>query len=296
MRYAVADTGSNTIRLGIYDYENGHLKQILNKAVFANLAGFIQNGFLSSDGIRAAENAITLHAQTAAKYGCSLNVFATAAIRNAKNTEEICSEIKLRTGTEIHVLSGEEEAELSFWGALCDFPCDDGVMADVGGGSSEIIIFSNRKPVSSLSVPWGSLKAYKTYVYGELPNKAEIVAIQSAVTQAISKHLSFKNVTKKNLCIVGGGVRASQLLANALLKTTELTVEGVNRMLNIITDNPSAAKAAIEEHAPERMQTIAPAIAIYSAVGTHFDSEQIFVSDRGIKEGYVLNVLAKSRK
>lgn len=294
MRFAVADTGSNTIRLGIYDYEHGHLNLILNTAVFANLAGFIQNGVLSPDGIRAAEEAVLLHKQTAAEYGCDLNVFATAAIRNAKNTEEICREIKTNTGAAVHVLSGEEEALFSFLGAVDDFPCTDGVMADVGGGSSEIILFSNKQAEAAQSVPWGSLKAYKAFVHEALPNQNEICAIRSVITDALNSNPTFRDVTKRNLCIVGGGVRASKKLAKAFFNETKLSVRVVNNMLSAITKNPAKAQTIIETNVPKRAQTIVPALAVYSAVGAYFGAEQIFVSDKGIKEGYILSVLAKS--
>lgn len=294
MRYAVVDTGSNTIRLGIYEYENETLTQILNTAVFANLAGYIQNGVLSQEGICAAEEAIAAHMKTAAEFGCCLHVFATAAIRNAKNTEEICREIKAHTGTEVDVLSGEEEALFSFYGAAGDFPCRSGVMADVGGGSSEIIVFENKQPVDTLSVPWGSLKAYKNFISGLLPNKNEIAAIQSAIFDALDGKQEFHGVIKKNLCIVGGGVRASIKLEKAFLNEEKLTVHTVNKMLDLITENPAMAKAVIDKSTPKRAQTIAPAMAIYSALGAYFGAEQIFVSDKGIKEGYILSKLVKS--
>ena len=291
MRYAVADTGSNTIRLGVYDYENGQLKQLCNTAVFANLAGFIHDGVLTPDGICAAEAAIKKHQETAAEFGCRLNVFATAAIRNAKNTEEICNEIKMRTGAAVDVLTGEEEALFSFAGAAEDFPCADGVMADVGGGSSEVIVFSNKQPISTLSVPWGSLKAYKAFVSGSLPTEDEICAIQEAIAKTFAAQPRFCGVVRQNLCIVGGGVRASTKLAKIFLNETALTVQAVNKMLKMITENPEHSKNVIDQATPKRALTIAPAMAIYSAVGAQFASEQIFVSDKGIKEGYILKKL-----
>ena len=291
MRYAVADTGSNTIRLGVYDYENKTLKQRCNTAVFANLAGFIHDGILTHEGICAAEEAIKKHQETAAEFGCRLNVFATAAIRNAKNREEICKEITMRTGANIDVLSGEEEALFSFTGAAEDFPCADGVMADVGGGSSEVIVFSNKQPKSTLSVPWGSLKACKTFVNGPLPTKEEICAIQNTITKALNTQPDFCGVIKQNLCIVGGGVRASKKLAKVFLNVSALTVETVDKMLKMITENPAYAKNVIDQTTPKRALTIAPAMAIYSAVGAYFSADRIFVSDKGIKEGYILNKL-----
>lgn len=293
MRYAVIDTGSNTIRLGVYDYENDTLTQVFNTAVFANLAGYIQDGNLTQEGIRAAEEAIAAQIKTANEFGCSAHVFATAAIRNAKNTEAICKDIKTQTGADVHVLTGEEEAVFSFYGAATDFPCEEGVMADVGGGSSEIILFTGKQPIETLSVPWGSLKAYKTFVVGPLPNMQEIRSIQSAVFAALDGKQAFHGVAEKNLCIAGGGGRASKKLAMALLGEAALTTENLERMLTYAVRAPEPAKAIIGKTVPERAHTIVPTMAIYSAVCKFFGCDHLFISENGIKEGYILKKLLK---
>lgn len=287
MRYAVIDTGSNTIRMGIYEEENSVLKQIYNHAVFANLAGYMENGALSQAGIHAAEEAILSHIETAATYGCIPRVFATAAIRNAKNTEEICQKINSACHTTLDVLTGEEEALFSFYGAASDFPCSDGIMADVGGGSSEIISFLQKAPVAALSIPWGSLKIYNAFVRGALPTQEEIHSIQATMTDALKQNEALHNKSSKNLCIVGGGVRASIKLCNAFLGQSTLTIKALNEMLSIIVNSPDSAGKTIHNLVPDRAKTIAPAMAIYAAVGSFFEASEIFVSDQGIKEGYI---------
>lgn len=293
MRYAVIDTGSNTIRLGIYEYENDQQKMLYNRAIFANLAGFIKDGTLSSQGIEAATDAILEHLKVAQEYGCTPNVFATAAIRNAHNTEEICEKIKKKTGLFVDVLSGEEEAIYSFYGAAPDFACSSGVVADVGGGSSEVIVFSEKTPVACQSVPFGSLKSYHAFVNGTLPTMAEVYAIRQAITDQLKQNEAFCHTKSENLCIVGGGVRASTKLAKAFLGKNALSMEVLDAILSIITETPQKAQAVIEEVAPERALTIAPALAIYTAVGEWFGSSTVFVSDNGIKEGYILKKLRK---
>lgn len=287
MRYAVIDTGSNTIRMGIYEEENGKLKQIYNHAVFANLAGYIKDGVLLPDGICAAEAAIASHMKTAKEYSCTPCVFATAAIRNAKNTEEICQRISDTCHLTVDVLTGEEEALFSFYGAVSDFPCQSGVMADVGGGSSEIISFYDKTPDTAISVPWGSLKAYRTFVSGTLPTKAEADAIKSAITEALAQNQALCNTKAENLCIVGGGVRASVALCNEFFKTEILSVAAIDEMLSIIVSAPDRAEKIIQRLTPDRLNTITPALAIYSAVGNFFGAHHVFVSDQGIKEGYI---------
>lgn len=287
MRYAVVDTGSNTIRLGVYEYENGKLKQIHNEAIFANLAGFIENGALTEQGILRASDALMIQKEKAGMLGANPHFFATAAIRNAKNTDEIVENIKAQTGITLEVLSGEDEALFSFLGASEDFPKEKSVMADVGGGSSEIILFEEGVMTASKSLPWGSLKAYKTFVAGKLPTKDEIKAIQEEITKLLEETPAFLGETRKNICIVGGGVRAAKTLAQMFLNKTELSVSAIDCLLDIVAENPESVWRILEEKIPKRAQTIAPGLAIYSAVSHFFGGENVFVSDHGIKEGFV---------
>lgn len=291
MRYAVADTGSNTIRLAVYDYENGTLHQLYNEAIFANLAGHIQENRLTENGIIAATEAILTHKNKAAEYGCDLHVFATAAIRNAENCEEICDELKKRTGIDVDLISGDDEALLSFCGASPDFPVESGVMADVGGGSSEVIFFRGDTPEVFHSVPWGGLKAFCDFVEEGLPTQSEVDAIKEAITNVLKQQASFSGLHANNLCIVGGSVRAATALAKAFFGAETLSLSLVDKLLQAMVDDPAVSWALIQMHAPKRATTIAPALAIYSAVGHYFGAEQILLSDNGIKEGYVLKRL-----
>lgn len=293
MRYAVVDTGSNTIRLGVYEYKNNTLTQLKNTAIFANLAAYIEDGVLTEAGICAAKDAILSHMKTAKSFDCDAHVFATAAIRNAKNTEQIAKTLEKQTGVQIDVLTGNEEALFSFFGAASDFSCTDGVMADVGGGSSEIIAFSEKKPTALCSVPWGSLKAYNAFVSGTLPTAQEILNIKAEITNVLKANDAFLSLRHKSLCIVGGGVRASKILAKAFLDEDTLSVSVIDRMLKKITQDPSFSEETILRLTPDRAKTIAPALAIYSAVGSFFHAQNVFVSDHGIKEGYILARLIK---
>lgn len=293
MRYAVIDTGSNTIRLGIYETENNQLRQIHNEAVFANLAGFIEDGALSEQGILRACEAMIYHKATAERFGAVPHFFATAAIRNAKNRDEIVDKIKEKTGISLDVLSGEDEAFLSFLGAYTDFPTKNGVMADVGGGSSEVILFEDGEMSASKSLPWGSLKAYKAFVKGNLPTKEEIRAIQKTITDLLTEKTDFIGQNRENICIVGGGVRAAKALAETFFGSPALSVSVIDALLEKITQNPEAAWAILEEKIPKRATTITPGLAIYSAIGHFFGGKEVFISDNGIKEGYVKNKLLK---
>lgn len=291
MKYAVVDTGSNTIRMSIYEYKNKILKEIFTEAIFANLAGHIVDNRLTTDGIDVCCEAILKHKKTAEKYDITnFCVFATAAIRNAENSEEIVASVMENTGVKMQILSGDEEGELSFLGARDDFSVQSGVMADVGGGSSEIIVFENGKKKDVKSVPLGSLKAYKMFVFGEIPTICETESIKKEIKKYLDENKNFKNKNSETLCLVGGGVRAARRLSKELLNREELDVSAVDFMLSEFMKSADTMKI-LEKIVPERKQTITPALAIYSSIGEYFGAKKIQISDKGIKEGYVLKYL-----
>lgn len=290
MNYAVVDTGSNTIRMSVYKWENGELSELYTEAVFANLAGHIEENSLTDEGVSVCCDAILYHQKKAQEFDAPIYVFATAAIRNAANCAQIVEKVKEKTGINLQVLSGTDEAELSFLGACDDFPVDSGIMADVGGGSSEIILFEKGKILATQSVPLGSLKAYKNFVSEELPTKAESDAIKTEILKYIKSNKAFNNVKSDCLCLVGGGVRAARKLSALVLKREDLGVDRVDAMLDaFISDR--VFLDVFEKIVPKRKYTICPGLAIYSAIGRHFDADKIYISDKGIKEGYVKKYL-----
>lgn len=290
MNYAVVDTGSNTIRMSIYKYESNCLCELFTEAVFANLAGHIKDNVLTDEGIDVCSEAIIYHKKKAEEFDAQLHVFATAAIRNAKNACEIVKKVKEKTNVDLKILSGADEGELSFLGAFDDFPVAEGIMADVGGGSSEVILFKDGKAVAIQSVPWGSLKAYKNFVSGEIPTKEEAYLIKEEIRKQLDENPSFKNVKSESLCLVGGGVRAAAKLTKLVLNRKSLSVGGVNAMLDAFCDDRDCL-ALFESVIPKRKLTITPGLAIYSAIGEYFGADKIYISDKGIKEGFALKYL-----
>ena len=287
MNYAVVDTGSNTIRMSVYD---DNLTELYTEAIFANLAGHIEDNCLTDEGIDVCCEALVYHRKKATEFDAEFHVFATAAIRNAKNCDIIVKKIKEKTDIDMEILSGSDEGELSFLGAYEDFGVKCGVMADVGGGSSEVIVFDDGKIISVQSVPIGSLKAYKNFVKGEIPTKVEAENIKEEIIKYLDQNPDFKNVSTDCLCLVGGGVRAANKLSTAVLNSENLSVKGVDIMLDSFCGDESSL-FIFEKLVPKRKLTITPGLAIYSAIGNYFGADKIHISDKGIKEGYVKKYL-----
>lgn len=284
MNYAIVDTGSNTIRMSIYEVCETVVKEIFTEAIFANLAGHIVENKITDEGINVCCEALCHHRETAKKYEAQYFAFATAAIRNAQNSKDAVEKIFRKTGINMEILSGDDEGVLSFSGAFDDFGTTSGIMADVGGGSSEVIVFDNGKIDELCSVPWGSLKAYKNFVAGDIPTQEEVNNIKNQITKILSENVT--PTKSETLCLVGGGVRIADELCSVFFPEEILSKKTVDKMLKLFISKPDIMEI-FEQVSPKRKHTIIPGLAIYSAIGDFFGTDKISISDKGIKEGYL---------
>jgi exopolyphosphatase/guanosine-5'-triphosphate,3'-diphosphate pyrophosphatase len=141
-RCAVVDLGSNSVRLVVYEGACRNPVAIFNeKAVLRLGRGLQATGRLNEEGMGQAFT--VLHRYHAVAHAMGAGVFeilATAAVRDAHNGPDFVASLRSRMpGVPIHVLSGAQEAELSAEGVLCGIPTADGILADIGGGSLELV-------------------------------------------------------------------------------------------------------------------------------------------------------------
>ena len=141
-RCAVVDLGSNSVRLVVYEGRNRNPIAIFNeKAVLRLGRGLQATGRLHDDGMAQALTVMQRYHAVARAMGANpLEVLATAAVRDASNGAAFVTALRARMpGVPIHILSGEQEASFSAAGVLCGIPAADGVLADMGGGSLELV-------------------------------------------------------------------------------------------------------------------------------------------------------------
>lgn len=116
MTYGVIDMGSNTIRLCLYRLERGELISLFNKKTTAGLIGYVDDGMLSSKGIRKACDVLNTYKRMLEFANVKkLHVFATASLRNISNSSEAVRQIYEETVFQVDVLSGYDEANNINW-------------------------------------------------------------------------------------------------------------------------------------------------------------------------------------
>ena len=141
-RSAIVDLGSNSVRLVVFEGRGRNPVAIFNeKAVLRLGRGLSSTGRLNEGGVAAGLHVMARYHAIARAMGADpFEVLATAAVRDASNGPEFVASLQARMpGVPIRVLSGEEEATLSSAGVLCGIPDADGIMADIGGGSLEVV-------------------------------------------------------------------------------------------------------------------------------------------------------------
>lgn len=297
--YGVVDLGSNTIRLSIYQCEGRSFRLLLHKKEMAGLAGYIKKGTLTRKGMERACQALIGFRDILANFSIDhVSVFSTAPLRNIRNTEQAVSFISGRTGFAIDVLSGKEEAELDFVGATHALPNKRGLLVDIGGGSTELVLFEDRTIQFSASLPFGSLVFFDSHVHTLFPTQAEQRRMKSTVLEALRPYARWPKLTDTHICGVGGTIRAAHALANDLFDLpkdrAQLDVAHVKKILaRAHRAEQRELVRALVPIVPDRIHTILPGMVILSAIAKYFQCQTVDVSRYGVREGYLLHHILK---
>jgi len=160
-RRAVVDLGSNSVRLVVFEGDTRNPMPIFNeKAVLRLGRGLQSSGRLNDEGTAQALTVMNRYAAIArAMHADPFEVLATAAVRDAINGPQFIDLLRTRLpGVPITVLSGEQEAELSATGLLCGIPDAHGLLADIGGGSLELVRLDQGRHTTARTLRLGVIR------------------------------------------------------------------------------------------------------------------------------------------
>ncbi|HKV14109.1 MAG TPA: Ppx/GppA family phosphatase [Reyranella sp.] len=159
-RVGIIDVGSNSIRLVVYERASRAPLPVFNEKVLCGLArGLDATGRLNAAGVELAlaniDRFVTLAQNMKVR---SLDLLATAAVRDAADGADFMREIERRPEIQAHVVSGQDEARYSGYGVICGMPDASGVMGDLGGGSLELVALGGNRIGASSTLPIGPLR------------------------------------------------------------------------------------------------------------------------------------------
>lgn len=287
---AALDIGSNTIRLLVARYEDGTLIPIRDESEFVRLGlGVDKSGELNPDREQVAIQAIARLARTARELGaeCLLAV-ATSAVRDARNGQAFVRRVRQETGVEVRIISGEEEAKLTFLGASGNISLAGGVIVvDLGGGSAEIIAAAENGMRWDRSIPLGSGRLTEQCIVRDPPSAGEIEQLRHHV----DAQLDNLPPTDAQHAILTGGT-ASQIgpLAGKTARDgapLRLGPDDVDRALDVVCSHPVEEIVRKYGVRPERAAVLPAGIAALSEIIRFYGIRQVLITHRGIREGVI---------
>ncbi|HEY0168442.1 MAG TPA: Ppx/GppA phosphatase family protein [Jatrophihabitans sp.] len=304
MRLGVLDVGSNTVHLLVVDAHLGAqpTPQLSRKSVLRLAEHIDKRGDLAVEGADALVGATLGARRQATELRCDeLLAFATSAVRDARNSSEVLARVKEETGVELRVLTGEDEAVLTFLAVRRWFGWSAGrlLCLDIGGGSLELAVGADEVPEIALSIPLGAGRLTRDWLDGDPPSKRSVEELRKHVAdqlagparQLLSTGLPDRVVasskTFRTLARLAGAAPSS---AGPRVRRS-LQINGLRQIIGFISRIPATDLAELDGVSPARAhQTMAGAVVAEQAM-LALGVEEFELSPWALREGVILRRL-----
>lgn len=297
-RYAVIDTGTNSVKFHIADLAaDGSWKTIIDRAEMTRLGeGLEKSGAISEEAASRTAQAIAGMVEEAKASRCSaVAAVGTAGLRIASNSAQVLASLRAKTGVEIQVISGEEEGRLAYLAVLAGLPLGKGrlVVFDTGGGSSQFTFGEGEQVSERFSVNVGAVR------YTERFGLDGVVApgTLAEAMQAISADLSQIDGRQSPdmLAAMGGAVTNLTAVSYGMAKYDPDVIQGtvlqrseIDRQIEMYRTTPLEARRTIPGLQPKRAEVILAGACIVRTIMEKLGKDSLTVSDRGLRHGVLV--------
>ncbi|KRE57483.1 Ppx/GppA phosphatase family protein [Paenibacillus sp. Soil750] len=294
-RIGIIDIGSNSIRLVIYEINAlGAYRVVSEHKDSARLSERMgPDGILHNKDIISIVPILTHYARLCqSQFVTTVRAVATAAVRNAANTSEIVRILEEQTGLTIEVLSGFEEARYGYLGVINSMDIRNGMIIDIGGGSTEVSLVKDRELVQSVSFPFGAVNTTRQFMKGSNLTDSEISDIRKMVNEALASQPWIMQSPNLPMIGLGGTIRTLgkmsrkrnnyplQLAHNYVMKPGE--VQEFSLLLSTITIDK---RKKIDGLAKERADIMVPGLLILETIFDAAKSSSCLISGSGLRDG-----------
>ena len=296
MPAAVIGIGSNSVRALIARNNDGVFERLYRDREGTRLfAGLDSRNMLNQESIRKTADAVQRMASEARKRGAEdLSVFATSAARDAANGQDFLDAVEQAAGVPPMILSGEEEARLSFFGAsrAVKDECFCGVI-DIGGGSTEIVTGRGEEIECAFSCQMGAVRLFREI---PLSRKEDMEAVEKAAGEILEAKLKETPAVRLPETWIGTGgtfttlaamVKEIPWTARTHMHGTRVTEKEIREVGEKLADMPLEERFRLPGLQPGRADIVVHGICILLAVMKRFGIESITVSEWGNMDGYL---------
>ncbi|MEU4658005.1 Ppx/GppA phosphatase family protein [Streptomyces sp. NPDC023723] len=304
MRLGVLDVGSNTVHLLVVDAHPGAcpLPAHSHKAELRLAQLLDPDGAIGTDGVDRLISVVTEALQAAEDKGVEdLLPFATSAVREAGNADEVLARVRAETGVELTVLTGADEARLTFLAARRWFGWSVGklLVLDIGGGSLEIAYGIDEEPDAAVSLPLGAGRLTAGRLPGDPPDPDDVRALRRHVRTEIARtvgefsrfgapdHVVATSKTFKQLARLTGAARS----AEGLYVQRELKRSSLESWVPRLAAMSTAERAELPGVSEGRANQLVAGALVAEAAMDLFGVETLEICPWALREGVILRRL-----
>ena len=291
MKAAAIGIGSNSLRMLVADIEEGKLKNTMRyRQGLRMFAALDADGNITEEMIKTACQSVLSFKEEALKQGTeAIHLFATSAVRDAANQDELIDAFRIQCGLELDVCSGDTEASLSFWGAAGSGKSG---LIDIGGGSTEIAIGCGKDIDDAVSLQMGAVRLFRMKPITCASDAEEVVRLAQDILEPVRRR--FECTDGIVWTGVGGTFTTTAAVVQRIpwqqrqdIHNFTMTQEMVQQAMYLLADMPLEKRLKLECMQPQRADIVVHGIAILLACMRGLCISAITVSEHGNLEGYL---------
>ena len=300
MRLGVLDVGSNTVHLQVVDTSPGaRPNPTFNYKEELRLTQYIdENNLVSEEGIRKLRECIQRAiAQSASVKTQELLPFATSALREASNGEEIISSINKDFKIDLQVLTGDEEAKLTFLAARRWFGWSSGrlLVIDIGGGSLEMAVGIDETPEVATSLPLGAARLTKNFLKGDPYTDKSLRTLRDHIENKLEQVLPslVKHQDSDRAIATSKTLRTIARLSGDWFDGNgkNITIDAIRKISTKLSEMKESERAKLPGVSENRASQIVAGALVAESVMRNLDIKELEICPWALREGLVLKWL-----
>ncbi len=299
MRVAVVDMGTNSTRLLVCDAEGGRISELERRSTVTRLGrGVDTSRKLAAEAIEDVCDTVASYMDVVKAHDCDRFVaVATSAVRDADNRGAFTGELRERFEIDARVLTGDDEARLTYLGATHDREtARDTLVVDIGGGSTELVVGSGSEVSFHASLNAGTVRHTERHISHDPAEAGELEALAGDVRALIDRALSGSDFAHARSGIgVAGTPTSLSAIQQELdpydadaVHESKLTLQEIQRMFSRLAAKSLEERLEVTGLHPGRAPTIVAGVVILIQVMRAFGLSEIEVSEHDILYGVAL--------
>lgn len=300
-KIAAIDVGTNTVLLLVAEISDATIHPLYQQEQIVRLGeGVDKTQRIKPEAMQRTLHALKEYVKITRDFHVETILIAgTSALRDAQNRQEFLQLVHQELGISIRVLSGKEEAELTYWGALSNKQHLQGkiMLMDIGGGSTEFVSGNINQIDHFLSLDIGSVRLTERFIHHDPAAEEEIKSISNIITTQL-KQLKYFNQKHDYLVGVAGTVTTLAAIQQKLepylpekVDGSRLKLDDVKQLVDLLKGKTLEERKLLPGLNPNRADVILAGALILLESMKYFELDEILVSDRGLRFGLIWEYL-----